>query len=413
MRMVLCGINYYPEPTGIGKYSGEMVKWLSHKEHEIQVVTAPPYYPEWKIRDGYSAWRYRKYIHGKTVIFRVPLYIPMRPTTVTRLVHLISFAITSFPVVVGRLTFKPNIVLLVQPTIFASLGALLLAKVSGAKSVMHIQDYEIDAMLGLGMLKNGFLATTLRKYERWIMNRFDAVSTISQGMKENAMRKGIPESKLLLFPNWAELDYISPDIDGSILKANWGFSEADKIILYSGNIGVKQGLELVLDVAERLRGNHLYKFLIVGAGAKSEQIKADASNRGLENVHCKPLQPWDRVPEMLSMADVHLVIQKRGAADVVLPSKVTNILSAGGHALVTAEEHTELGRLAQRFPGIYTCIDPEDPDLLVKALTALLRTDLTKPNQIARDYALEYLAQDTILSRFEKDLVNLAGQDSL
>jgi len=104
------------------------------------------------------------------------------------------------------------------------------------------------------------------------------------------------------------------------------------------------------------------------------------------------------------MADVHLVIQKRGAADAVLPSKLTNILSAGGYAIVTAEQETELGVLADKFPGIYERIEPEDSSLLVSAVNKLLGQDRALHNKVARDYAVEYLSKDKILRRFEEDM---------
>ena len=409
MKILIYGLNYSPELTGIGKYTGVMAKSLAQAGHNVHVITSPPYYPEWKIHPGYSAWRYRKELKDNITVYRVPTFVPKKPNTVKRLQHLISFSLSSIPIAFGHLWWKPDIVLAVQPTLFASSGALLLAKFTRAKSVLHIQDYELDAMLGLGMMKESFWVRSARSLERWIMMQFDAVSTISYSMLERARLKGVPESKLLFFPNWADTDFVTPEVDGSVLKAEWGFSEGDRVILYAGNIGVKQGLELVLDAAESLRDNTSCHFVIVGAGAHSERLKADALARGLQNVHFKPLQPWGRVPQMLSMADVHLVIQRRGAADVVLPSKVTNILSAGGHAVITAEAHTELGQLAERFPGIYTRIETEDPDLLVGALTSLLADDLGQPNLIARNYALEFLSQDKILTRFENDLINLVG----
>ena len=403
MKLVLYGINYWPELTGIGKYSGELCDFFSDKGHQVRVITAQPYYPEWKIREGYRAWCYSKEEKNAVGIYRVPLYVPKKPTTFTRLLHLISYSLTSFPIAIRHIFWKPDIILFVQPTLFASIGALFLAKISGAKSVLHIQDYEIDAMFGLGMMKQGLLAKLVKTSERWIMNQFDLVSTISYSMIEKARQKGVPEDRLLFFPNWADTKFVTPDISGKELRAEWGFTEEDKIILYSGNIGKKQGLELVLDGAERLTDKSLH-FVIVGTGAHLDSLKADAVVRRMDNVHFKPLQPWERVPEMLAMADVHLVVQKCGAADAVLPSKLTNILSVGGHALVTAEKDTELGMLAERFPGIFKRIEPENPDLFTQALKALLAKDLSQPNQIARDYAVEYLTVDKVLSRFEKDL---------
>jgi len=404
MRVLLYGLNFSPELTGIGKYSGEMVEWLSQHGTEVRVIAAPPYYPEWKVKQSYSAWHYQRENINGVKVFRVPIFVPKKPTTITRLLHLISYAISSLPVVIQQIFWKPDVVIFIQPTLFASLGALLLTKLSGSKSVMHVQDYEIDAMFGLGMMKQGLLFRVVKKVESWLMRRFDFISTISYSMMENAKQKGVADSRLLFFPNWADTDLVTPDVDGAAIKAEWGFSDNDQVVLYAGNIGKKQGLELVLDVAERLKDNTSVQFVMVGTGAHVDVLKNDTVARCLTNVHFKPLQPWERVPAILAMADVHLLVQKRGAADAVLPSKLTNILSVGGHALVTAEKNTELGILERRFPGIYNRVEPEDSKLFTVALRTLLGKDLSLPNQTARNYAMEYLSKNKVLSRFQNDL---------
>jgi len=334
--------------------------------------------------------------------------VPKRVSTLKRLIHLSSFALSSGLRLLTLLRLKPDVLFIVQPTLFCSPAALLYCKLTGAKSVLHIQDFEIDAMFGLGLMKQGLIARVAKKAERWLMRRFDVVSTISYSMMENAKSKGVAERQLCLFPNWADIDFVTPLVDGAVLKKEWGFSEDDRVVLYAGNMGKKQGLEIVLEAAECLSTNKNIHFVFVGAGAHVDALKADAVGRGLLNVHFKPLQAWARVPEMLAMADVHLVIQKCGAADAVLPSKLTNILSAGGYAIVTAEKETELGVLADKFPGIYERVEPENASLLVGALNKLLlEQDMSVHNKVARDYAVEYLSRDKILGRFEEDLREL------
>ena len=130
----------------------------------------------------------------------------------------------------------------------------------------------------------------------------------------------------------------------------------------------------------------------------------------LDNVFFKPLQAWERVPEMLALADVHLVVQNKGAADAVLPSKLTNILSAGGHALVTAEKNTELGNIAKNHPGIFTLVEPEDVNAFTAGLQTMVAKDTSQHNVIAREYATQYLAKDKILDQFVIDLKKLTDK---
>ncbi|WHG95737.1 WcaI family glycosyltransferase [Escherichia coli] len=154
MKILVYGINYSPELTGIGKYTGEMVEWLAAQGHEVRVITAPPYYPQWQVGENYSAWRYKRE-EGAATVWRCPLYVPKQPSTLKRLLHLGSFAVSSFFPLMAQRRWKPDRIIGVVPTLFCTPGMRLLAKLSGARTVLHIQDYEVDAMLGLGLAGKG------------------------------------------------------------------------------------------------------------------------------------------------------------------------------------------------------------------------------------------------------------------
>ena len=381
-----------------------MCSELINSGFEISAIVAPPYYPDWKVHSEFSSYWFTKSREQGVNITRCPLYVPKKVTTLKRLLHLTSFAISSGFSLFSKIFTRPDVVFLVQPTLFCAPCVLLFCKLTGAKSVMHIQDYEVDALFGLELMSKGRISVLIKKIECWLMSRFDALSTISYNMIENAIRKGVAKEKIIYLPNWSDIDFVNPDVDGNALKKEWGYSDVDKVILYSGNIGKKQGLEIVLEAAKAFNDQENIKFLLVGAGSHVTQLKAIAKKMNLTNIHFKPLLPWERVPEMLSFADIHLVVQKKGVADAVLPSKLTNILSAGGYALVSAEEHTELGQLKEKHPGIYNCIKPDCLTSFVDGLKELLASDLSCPNKVARAYAEHYLAKDKVLSKFVKDM---------
>lgn len=407
MKFILNSLNYSPELTGIGKYNGEMCPELVNRNVNVTAIVAPPYYPEWQVHNGYSPLLYKTHFVGGVKIIRCPLFVPKQISTLKRLIHLTTFAFSSGLALLGQLFRKPDVIFLVQPTFFCAPIALLVAKLTGAKAVMHIQDYEIDAMFGLGLMDEGKIASVAKVTESWFMKRFDAISTISYSMIENAVAKGVERDKIIYFPNWSDTEFVTPETDGSALKQEWGFTKNDKIILYAGNVGQKQGLEVVLAAAEHFKEETTYKFVIVGAGAHVDVLKAQADKNNLTNVYFLPLQPWEKVPEMLALADIHLVVQKKGAADAVLPSKLTNILSAGGHSLVTAEAETELGKLAEKHEGIFHCVEPENTDAFIAGLSHLLSVKPDGFNTVARTFANQYLAKDKILDNFLLDIKNL------
>ncbi|EBX9478747.1 colanic acid biosynthesis glycosyltransferase WcaI [Salmonella enterica subsp. enterica serovar Abony] len=405
MKILVYGINYSPELTGIGKYTGEMVAWMAQEGHEVRVITAPPYYPQWKVGERYSAWRYRRE-EGEATVWRCPLYVPKQPSTLKRLLHLGSFALSSFFPLMAQRRWKPDRIIGVVPTLFCTPGMRLLAKLSGARTVLHIQDYEVDAMLGLGMAgkgKRGSVARLATAFERSALRNVDNVSTISRSMMNKAREKGVAAEKILFFPNWSEVARFQDvnDADVTALRQQLGLPEGKKIVLYSGNIGEKQGLEKVIDAAERLRDRPLI-FAIVGQGGGKARLENMARERGLPNIKFLPLQPYDALPALLKMGDCHLVVQKRGAADAVLPSKLTNILAVGGNAVITALPHTELGQLCARYPGIAVCVKPESTDALVDGISQALA--MPKNNMTAREYAERSLNKENVLRQFIADI---------
>ena len=405
MRILVYGINYSPELTGIGKYTGEMVEWMAREGHDVRVITAPPYYPQWKVGERYSAWRYRRE-EGDATVWRCPLYVPKQPSTLKRLLHLGSFALSSFFPLMAQRRWKPDRIIGVVPTLFCTPGMRLLAKLSGARTLLHIQDYEVDAMLGLGLAgngKTGKVAQLATAFERSGLHNVDNVSTISRSMMNKAQAKGVAAEKVIFFPNWSEVARFQNVNDDEVisLRQQLGLPDDKKIILYSGNIGEKQGLENVIAAAEQLREQPLV-FAIVGQGGGKARLEKMARERSLRNVLFFPLQPYEALPALLKMGDCHLVVQKRGAADAVLPSKLTNILAVGGNAVITAEPETELGQLCDRYAGIAVCVEPESVDALVAGITMALT--MPKNNTVAREYAERTLDKENVLRQFMNDI---------
>ena len=405
MKILVYGINYSPELTGIGKYTGEMVEWMAEQGHEVRVITAPPYYPEWKVAKPYANWRYRQE-NGAARVWRCPLYVPRQPSTLKRLIHLTSFAVSSFFPLMAQRRWKPDRIIGVVPTLFCTPGMRLLAKLTGARTLVHVQDYEVDAMLGLGMAgkgKGGRVAKLASAFERSNLLNVDNVSTISRSMMNKAREKGVSPERIIFFPNWSEVARFRQVEAANVvaLKRQLALPDDKKIILYSGNIGEKQGLENVIAAADALR-EQPWLFVIVGQGGGKARLEKLAQDQRLDNVKFFPLQPYEALPALLKMADCHLVIQKRGAADAVLPSKLTNILAVGGNAVITAEASTELGELCQTFPGIAVCVEPES----VTALTAGIEQALLMPhtNTVAREYAESALEKESVLTQFMTDI---------
>lgn len=401
MRIVIYGINYRPELTGIGKYTGEMAEWLSQQGHEVCVVTAPPYYPEWKVSNEYSSLFYRHEIINGMNVWRCPLWVPSRPTGLKRILHLASFALSSFPVMLSHIFWKPNIILVVEPPLFCAPTTLLTALLCSARSWLHVQDFEVDAAFDLGILTSPWLRRFVLKFEAWLMNRFDRVSTISEQMMLQLSNKGVSSQTQVLFPNWVNIDHIYPLEIPSAYREDLEIPKSNIVCLYSGNMGEKQGLEIIIEAAQRLHEHKNISFVMCGHGAAYARLVKLAE--GLNNIHWLPLQPLDKLNDLLNMADVHLLPQKADAADLVLPSKLTGMLASGKPVLATALDGTQIAKVLESTGVV---VPPENVDAFVEAILDLSentqqRMDLRSN---ARAYAVANLSHEAVLGQFEKEL---------
>lgn len=402
MKILLYGINFAPELTGIGKYSGEMASWLSDNNNKVRVITSPPYYPDWKITSNYK----NKFSREKTKnleVIRCPLYIPNKLSTIKRIIHLLSFSISSTFAIIGSVFWRPQIVILVAPSIFCAPQTILLSFLTKSKSVIHIQDYELDAMIGLSNLGHGFITKIAFYIEKKILNAFNIVSTISDRMVEKALDKGVESKKIIHFPNWTDVEHFRNFQERSLYLKSISIDPNKKIILYSGNMGEKQGLEIVLEVAKIFENKNDLLFLMVGEGAVKNLLIDQKLKLGINNIKFLPLQPYNDLPSLLSAADCHLVVQKYGAADAVLPSKITNIFAVGGNAVITAEESTSLGKLCSMHDGIATLVKPECTSSLKEGILRTL--EMRKPNLIATNYAKENIDKEQVLTKFLSDII--------
>jgi colanic acid biosynthesis glycosyl transferase WcaI len=214
----------------------------------------------------------------------------------------------------------------------------------------------------------------------------------------------------LLFPNWVDTELFSPLQDRSLLKQLWGFSPSDKIVCYSGSIGEKQGLESLIRIAKETEKEAHIKYVICGNGPYRSRLMEMAAEQGLVNMHFMDLQPLETFNVFLNMTDVHLVLQKKSACDLMMPSKLTTIWSAGGLALVTAQPGTTLHTTIAAHK-MAVVIDCEDDELLKEAIVRCCNDDFTAETTNARAYALAHLSRANILKKFMNDLNPVVGQE--
>ncbi|QCR24998.1 colanic acid biosynthesis glycosyltransferase WcaI [Pontibacter sp. SGAir0037] len=409
----MIGYNFHPEPTGIGKYSGEMISWLAKNGYDCTVLTSYPYYPYWKVQEPYRSdrfWYKTEYYDidkvkegGKLKVIRCPQYVPANPTGLKRMILDLTFLLTAgLKLLQFIFTQKFDTVIAIAPSFQFGLLGVLYKKLRNAKFFYHIQDLQIEAARDLRMIKSEKILKGLFSLEKYILNQADYISSISEGMIQRIRHKA--NKDVLLFPNWADINFFYPVQDKSALKVEFGFKPTDTIILYSGAMGEKQGLEAILYAAKELSTMEGVKFLICGSGPYKEKLQSLSGSLNLTNVIFYPLQPIEKFNQFLNTADIHLIIQKANASDLVMPSKLTNVLAVGGLALITANRGSGLYELVNKYK-MGLLVDAENQAALTEGIKLAISDNNEKHCQNARLYAERYLSREIIMTSFEDSVI--------
>jgi colanic acid biosynthesis glycosyl transferase WcaI len=401
MKILIYSANFAPDPVGIGKYSGEMAAWLVSQGHQVRVVAAPPYYPAWTLDQAYVWPPYRREQWQGVDVWRAPIWVPKAPGGLVRVVHLLSFAVSSLPIMLWQIFWRPNLVMVVAPALVCAPAGFVVARLTGAKACLHIQDFEVDVAFQMGLLKSPLLQRMVQATERFLMRCFDQVSSISDRMLDRLRQKGIAENKILFFPNWVNISHIYPLTAPSDYRHELGISPKTKVVLFSGTMGVKQGLMVIPEVAKKLAHRQDVMFVLCGDGVIKPQL--ESSSIGLNNVKFLPLQPFERLGQLLGLADIHLLPQSPEAADLVLPSKLSGMLASGRAVIATCKADTEIANVVARCGLV---VVPEDVNALAQAIEKLVDDDEVRLQFgiQARLYAEENLARDSVLGRLLEQL---------
>jgi colanic acid biosynthesis glycosyl transferase WcaI len=403
MRLLIYGLNFAPEPTGVGKFSGEMAAWLAARGHDVRVVAAPPYYPSWRRDASVALWR--EELWRGVRVYRAPLYVPERPSGATRIAHLLSFAASSLPLAWWQaVAFHPQAVIAVAPSLMTAPGALAAAGLARARTWLHVQDFEAEAAFGLGLVGGSVLRDAALAAEGWLLRRFDRVSSISEPMLRRLIDKGVAPERARLVPNWADLDAIRPLGEPSPLRAQLAIPPDRLVALYAGTLGAKQGLDSLVDAARGLRESPHILIAIAGEGPARARLSEAAA--GLPNLRLIPLQVPERLNDLLNLADLHLLPERPEAADLVMPSKLGGMLASGRPVVAAVRAD---GAVAAAVAGAGLVVPPGDGEALAGAIRALA-ADPSRRAELgaaARRLAERDWDREKILQGFEGALLKM------
>jgi colanic acid biosynthesis glycosyl transferase WcaI len=404
VRILFLGINYWPEETGIAVFSTGRAEYLAARGHSVTVCTGFPYYPQWRVADEYKGRLIAHEERHGVRILRSYLFVPQRVTSFRRVLHEATFLASSLLRALGER--RPELLLVTSPPLLSALSAKILCTLWQIPYVFHVADLQPDTAADLGMLSAGRLLKVLYAVERMAYQSAALISTLTESMRARIISKGIAPVKVVLFSDWSDPALFAVGQNGTGEGFRGKHNLGNKVLaLHSGNMGVKQGLDVVVEAATLAREDPNLLFLLVGDGADRERLQIKAKARNLNNLLFLPLQEKAAFLDMLAAADVCLVTQKRNVADIVFPSKLITLLAAGRPVIASLNGASEVARvITESSAGVL--VAPEDPLALCSAIRAMLadRGGMRVMSERGRDYAVQQWDRERVLAFMETHL---------
>lgn len=362
MRITVIGINYAPEVTGIAPYTTGFAEGMARAGHDVFVLTAPPHYPEWRIAPGYKHARTPEDINGVQVR-RVRLGVPVKSGARGRLLLEAGFAQA-----VARAHWRrPDLIVTVSPTLLSAAAVIARARMMRVPCGVVVQDLYGKGVVETGAL-NGPLAKSAARFEGAVLNGATGVAVIHDRFVDTVAALGVDRSKIDVVRNWTHIASTeeAPGID---IRAHFGWRPDEILAIHAGNMGVKQGLDNVIEAARLAsrdgEGTSRVRFVLIGDGNQRAFLEERARDVGsVEFIDPLPDREFRRV---LSAADVLLVNEKPGVGEMAVPSKLTSYF-ASGRPVVAATDAGSGAAQEIEGSGAGKLVPSGDPPALLSAV---------------------------------------------
>ena len=340
LKVLVASINFAPDHAGIGIYSTDFSVYLVEKGHQVTMVTGFPYYPQWEKRKSDSARLWAEDSHRGVRVLRGYLYVPRKPSALKRVWHEVTYSF--FAALNFLKAGRPDVIVIFTPPFFLGLVAVVAAKIWRRPLVINIQDLPLDAAMALGMVKVGLATRLMLKLEGWIYRQATQVVTISGSMLEKVCTKGVNRARAELVPNWIDVAEHSQPVAKTNFRSHHPQTAGKLIVAYAGNIGVKQGVDILVRLAQSMASDSRFHFFVVGDGSDRARLMAFAEELGVRNLTFLPFLEPKAYRELLADVDIIFVAQRGGAGDNFFPSKLLGLLCQEKALLVAADADSEL-----------------------------------------------------------------------
>lgn len=395
---VLCP-HYAPDTAPTGDVMTRLVEELAARGNRLHVVTSLPWYRDHTVEPG---WGGRLLRRETTEWGRISRLHPFASKNKSNLVmRAAAFGVfTGASLLTAASTRRTDVVLAMSPPLTLGPAAWLVALRMRAPMVFNIQDVYPDAAVQVGAITNERVISALRYLERFSYARSSAVTVLSDDLHDSLVDRVADPTKIRVIPNFVDTTAIAPSPRQNTYRAEYGIGD-ETVVMYAGNVGYSQPLELVVAAAQRLQGRHDIRFVINGEGSRRAELEREVD--GLDNVTLVDFQPKDRLPEVLAAGDLHLVLLREGLASVSVPSKLYSILAAGRPVLASVDPGTEVDRVLARA-GAGTAVAADDSESFVEAVVRYAddRKRRETEGRAGRAFAETWLSAASVAQAYEE-----------
>lgn len=401
--LTIIGINYPPERTGIAPYTAALAERAATLGHRVTVLTGLPSYPRWRVAPAYRRL-YGRERWGNVEVLRSGHFVPRRQSALLRAAYEGSFLLTSSLAL--PFTRRPDAVIGVVPALADGIASALAARVYGVPYALLFQDLMGPAAAQSGIQGGGVVAHTTAMVEGRLARGAAAVGIVSAAFESYLTDAGVDAHRIVHVPNWTRLAPGRPLPD---VRARFGWQREEVIVLHGGNIGLKQGLEQVVDAARLAAAERPgYRFVFVGDG--NQRPGLEAATASLPNVTFLGMQPDDVYAALLAAADVLLLSERASTVDMSLPSKLTSYFASGSPVLA-AVRHDGATASEIRSAKAGVIVDAGNPNALVAAIDRLIADSGLRTSVVAaaRRHVATTLGEDLALRRLDSLLERVLG----
>ena len=405
MKILYFNRSFYPDIEATGQLMTDLCEALVKKGHEITVVAGRSYY----VNNDKKGFLIQRQYYKSIEIIRAMGSTFSKRFLFLRIINLSCYFLSAF---IGGFLIrkKPDLIIVgTDPPVLGLIG-IFFSKWYKAKFVYYCQDIYPDVGIITGKLKNPALNFLLDQINILSFKVADKVICIGECMKDRIIGKRIDENKIDIVYNWADTSVLHPVLkDENHFVAKYNLKNYFTV-MYSGNIGLTQNLEKIIEVAKYFKANPKVKFVLIGEGASKLNLQKLVVKYDLSNIEFLPYQSKAELKYSLSAPDIHLVPFEKGLSGITVPSKVYSILACGKPYIGWIERNSEIHSIASKFKCGIT-VPPGDVRNMIRVINWAIKhpDELKEMGLRGREAVVKYFDINISVDKFNKVICNLVS----